>query len=353
MKKISFLIFLVLIGCSTSNELSGMNIDATVDINSEKDIDNNLANSSALMLEIKPTPFSSPTPIASPTPIPPPTSTPIPTPIPTPVPTPIGYGKFPNYTAEELVDRNAMIMLIENRVSSWGAYDKVPDYPFNKSTWNYWTTDNSCIDTRNRVLIEESIGEIVMAGDCKVLSGEWRDPYTGKIINDPELLDIDHLVPMKNAHYMGAWYWDEETRENYANDMTFNNHLIAVSSSTSLSKGSKTPDEWKPPNEDFWCDYVEAWVTIKQSWGLNIVSREKEALIEMSRGCGPRLFINDRKDILYGADANDIKTKDNPDFNPPTPDPEMGLPPDHPDAPPMVPAPNFPGNPGPPPPTIQ
>ena len=39
MKKISFLIFLVLIGCSTSNELSGMNIDATVDINSEKDID--------------------------------------------------------------------------------------------------------------------------------------------------------------------------------------------------------------------------------------------------------------------------------------------------------------------------
>ena len=42
-------------------------------------------------------------------------------------------------------------------------------------------------------------------------------------------VDVDQLVPLKNAHDSGAWEWPEEPRRHYANDLSYRYHLLAVS----------------------------------------------------------------------------------------------------------------------------
>lgn len=73
------------------------------------------------------------------------------------------------------------------------------------------TDTNDCRDTRQRVLIAESlIPPALDEADCKVLSRLWFDPYTemrftAPRIDDRNMLEIDHLVPAKEAHISGAY----------------------------------------------------------------------------------------------------------------------------------------------------
>ena len=47
--------------------------------------------------------------------------------------------------------------------------------------------------------------------------GEWFDPYTGETVTDATRLDIDHMIPLKNAHDSGGWAWDESRKAAFAN----------------------------------------------------------------------------------------------------------------------------------------
>ena len=38
-------------------------------------------------------------------------------------------------------------------------------------------------------------------------------------------------------------------------------HLIAVSASANRSKSDQGPEEWRPPDESYWCDYAVDWVS--------------------------------------------------------------------------------------------
>ena len=66
---------------------------------------------------------------------------------------------------------------------------------------------------------------------CRVESGEWNGPYTGEQFTDPIDLDVDHMVPLANAHRSGGWLWSESRRRDYANDLSYEGHLIAVQNS--------------------------------------------------------------------------------------------------------------------------
>lgn len=41
-------------------------------------------------------------------------------------------------------------------------------------------------------------------GSCRVVSGLWHDAYTGETVRDPGELDVDHLVPLAEAHRSGG-----------------------------------------------------------------------------------------------------------------------------------------------------
>ena len=162
----------------------------------------------------------------------------------------------------------------------------IPEY--NRRDWRHWTdADRDCQDARQEVLIAESLSGVAYeAGDeCRVESGDWFGVYTGESFTDPGDLDVDHMVPLENAHRSGGWAWPKERKAEYANDLSYGNHLIAVQASANRRKGSKGPEEWKPTRIEYWCQYATDWVTIKHSWGLTANPDEATALREMLETC--------------------------------------------------------------------
>ena len=120
---------------------------------------------------------------------------------------------------------------------------------------------------------------------CRVASGQWVAPFTSAVITDPSALDIDHLVPLANAHRSGGYAWDSDRKRAYANDLSNPAHLVAVTASANRSKGAKGPEDWRPPDETYWCQYGKDWVAAKVEWELTVTPEESEALREMLEAC--------------------------------------------------------------------
>lgn len=130
--------------------------------------------------------------------------------------------------------------------------ENIPEY--DRGEWRHWTDEDSdCQNARQEVLIAESTVAVRFQtpDECRVASGRWQGPYTGEVETDPGKLDIDHLVPLENAHRSGAWAWDRERKREFANYIGYDNHLLATSSSANRSKGSKGPERWRPPLESY------------------------------------------------------------------------------------------------------
>ena len=162
------------------------------------------------------------------------------------------------------------------------------DVPYVREEWGPgWIDDNyNCINTRHEVLIEESLATTSLDDrGCSVIAGKWYDYYSDEFFDDPAELDIDHMVPLHNAHVSGASNWPLETKINFYNDLSDPQHLIAVSSSANRSKGSRGPEVWKPVNDTYWCQYAYSWIEIKARWNLSVSEIELQALQEMLNSC--------------------------------------------------------------------
>ena len=174
---------------------------------------------------------------------------------------------------------------------------KIPDY--NRDDWPHWTDYNKdCQDTRQEVLIEESLEPVVYKTNdaCSVASGKWYGAYTDQFYYDPSDLDVDHLIPLKNAHNSGGWGWDKYMKSEFANQLLNPDNLIAVSASANRSKGARGPDEWKPDNKDYWCEYAYDWIRVKYLWNLTVTSGEWNALLEMIQTCPEGYTYEDAED---------------------------------------------------------
>ena len=160
--------------------------------------------------------------------------------------------------------------------------------PYDRSLYGGWIdADGDCQDTRQEVLIQESQVPVVLDADgCKVGSGQWYDPLTGKTFTNPRRLDIDHFVPLAEVHRSGGHSWPSARRKSYANDLGDPLTLIAVSASANRSKSDKDPAKWLPPNAAFHCEYVKIWVLLKEQWGLEMDAAEAAKVEEVLRGCG-------------------------------------------------------------------
>ena len=162
---------------------------------------------------------------------------------------------------------------------------------YDRDSWGNWSTKGDLQNVRHQVLLEESLesgeceGESLVIQDEKVLFGCWVDVYSNEIYKDSSDLDIDHLVPLKEAFISGAYNWTKEKKKEYYNYMIDKNHLIAVSSTLNRSKGSKDVKEWLPITNIE--RYIKNWIDVKFRWNLSIDPKELEILKEYSND--PRL----------------------------------------------------------------
>jgi hypothetical protein len=163
----------------------------------------------------------------------------------------------------------------------------VPAY--NRDDWRHWIdVDGDCQNTRAEVLIAESLSAVTFtsaSSGCTVAEGRWYGAYTGGEFVLASDVDVDHMVPLKNAHDSGGWAWSAARKRDYANDISDPRHLIAVDDGANQSKGARGPDEWRPPLASYWCQYAANWIGIKVTWSLTVTSAEWRALASMLDTC--------------------------------------------------------------------
>ena len=167
---------------------------------------------------------------------------------------------------------------------------------YDRADWKHWIdADRDCQNTRAEVLIEESLVSVGFRSDkdCTVDNGQWLAPFTGTTVTVAGDLDTDHMVPLSNAHRSGASEWTAQRKEDYANDLSFEHHLIAVTASVNRSKGARGPEEWKPPDESYWCEYAVNWITVKATWSLTATAGEWTALEDMLGTCAFEVVIEE------------------------------------------------------------
>jgi len=166
---------------------------------------------------------------------------------------------------------------------------EIPDYDRDNWMPSGWEdADGDGMDARHEVLRDEStIGVATNRNASMVLSGAWRDVYTGLIYTDPSDLDIDHVVALSWAHERGGFAWDEDRRRAFANDITDADHLVAVAASVNRSKGARGPADWRPPSRDAWCWYGATVVRISFRWHLTLTAADRSGLQDLLATCEP------------------------------------------------------------------
>ncbi len=107
----------------------------------------------------------------------------------------------------ETQHQNGYLHVFHKLGNGWAFARRVevlPDYE--RTEYRHWIDeDEDRCDTRAEVLIEESEILVTLEEDkpCNVIAGRWTDPYSGEVITDPSDLDVDHMVPLRNAHRRG------------------------------------------------------------------------------------------------------------------------------------------------------
>ena len=221
---------------------------------------------------------------------PPPTPTgEAPTPVYTPVTTratPTGTPATPTPAPEPTVAPPVLQEAVTLTIAIAPIPTGIPAY--SRSQWKHWVdADGDCQDARQEVLIGESLLPVTYKTDreCRVETGRWYGAFTGDYFEDPGDVDVDHMVPLKNAHNSGGWDWNPAMKEEYANNLGDDDHLIAVQDNANQSKGARGPDEWKPRDETYWCQYATDWAEIKERWSLTMTEPEAGAVVEMLNTC--------------------------------------------------------------------
>ena len=170
---------------------------------------------------------------------------------------------------------------------------------YDRSDWPHWLDqDGNCLNAREEVLKRQSLRKVRLSADgCAIVSGLWRDPYTGEEFSDPDQLDVDHLVPLEEAHNSGGHAWDRERRAAFANDLDDPRTLIAVSREANRAKGSKGPEQWLPPQTSYRCHYVADWIAVKARWELSMDESERAAVGNILNACAAEVTASARRPV--------------------------------------------------------
>ena len=162
--------------------------------------------------------------------------------------------------------------------------DELPKYNRREHFYGWVNADptTNCLDTRTEVLVRDADPNVQIvfknSKQCNVARGLWHDPYTGEDFKISTAIQIDHVVPLKNAYLTGAAHWTTSKRCNYGNFLNNDFHLLAVSGHENMSKGGKSPEAYMPPDESYACEYVAKWMKIKAIWKLQATEEEMNGI---------------------------------------------------------------------------
>ena len=157
---------------------------------------------------------------------------------------------------------------------------------YDRDLFRHWIDeDRDGCDTRREVLISESATPVRIGASCTITGGTWYSPYDGIWTTDPSDFDIDHLVPLAEAWRSGAYAWGASTRQAFANDLSNEYSLIAVSASSNRTKSDGDPDAWMPTNQEYLCEYAYMWISVKKQWSLTLDQAEMDTLLEVAMKC--------------------------------------------------------------------
>lgn len=155
---------------------------------------------------------------------------------------------------------------------------------YSRAQYPHWLdADQDCQNTRQEVLIARSLRPVLLdARGCRVISGLWRDVYSGLFHRNPQSLDIDHFVPLAEAHRSGAANWSRAKKAAFANDP---GNLIITARQINRAKADQDPALWLPPNRAFRCIYARRWVAVKARWQLRMDIKEAAAIKRVLMAC--------------------------------------------------------------------
>ncbi|KXS95388.1 hypothetical protein AC578_1904 [Pseudocercospora eumusae] len=154
---------------------------------------------------------------------------------------------------------------------------------YSRDYFNHWITISGSCNTRETVLKRDG-SNVQQDSACAATSGTWYSDYDGATWTAASDVDIDHMVPLKEAWISGAKDWTAARREQFANDLT-RPQLLAVTDNVNQQKSDQDLAEWLPSRTAYHCTYVRAWVQVKYYYGLTMDSAEKAVASDILSGC--------------------------------------------------------------------
>jgi len=158
---------------------------------------------------------------------------------------------------------------------------------YDRDSWapNGWIdADGTGCTTQQDILIRDtdpSSQVIDDTDDCRLIYGTAVDPYSGVFVeHDRDAaefkrtpFDVDHVVPVAEAHRSGGAQWDNETKQEFYQDK---DNLLAVIASENQSKSDADVNNYLPPNQALYCDYVANMVYVKHKYDLTMDQAEHD-----------------------------------------------------------------------------
>lgn len=152
--------------------------------------------------------------------------------------------------------------------------------------------------TTRDLILRRDLTDVRIGKGCKVESGDFRDPYTGRslhFIKGPETsqqVQIDHIVSVHDAWASGLWKQDRAgERAGYYNDPDV---LQASDGPSNQAKGDgidwQAPRNpvWMPENRGWHCDYMAKRAYIKHKYQLSMTPAEQEQALSVLKSCADR-----------------------------------------------------------------
>ncbi len=182
-----------------------------------------------------------------------------------------------------------------------GIHNKKYNQKYNRKEWGQWIDkDQDCQNERHEMLIVASETPVTFKdkNKCWVSRGEWLGPYTGEVFTHSSQIEIDHLVPVKEAFISGGKHWTKAQKSVFYNDPI---NLIPVSKKANRSKGAQDIAHWLPERKEFVCEYLNRWVRVKEKYNLSQDEKEKKKITQLEKKCGESARDHEQPERLRGS----------------------------------------------------